>query len=403
MPASTPANVDEARWTQAYRYAAQHSPYYRELFANLGLSPDEPPALEELPLTDKATLSERNLDFLCVPRERVVETVTTSGSTGHPLLWMLTANDLDRLARNEEQSFTCAGLTPRDRVLITVTLDRCFVAGLAYWLGLQRIGCEVVRPGPSSPEMTADLVARVRPTVLVGVPTYLMRVAEIARQHGQSVRVDKLVCVGEPLRQADGALNRLGRALAEAWSARVHASYGITELANSTCECEHGCGGHVHTDQLIVECVDGEIVATTLGVEAMPLIRYRTGDCAELFTEPCACGRVEPRIGPILARKNQMLKVKGASVYPSTIKAALDERPDLGAYVLIARAREELSDEIEVVYTGEADERAAAHLVKGRARVTPHFRRADAAEVEALQMPADSRKRRWFVDLREPR
>jgi phenylacetate-coenzyme A ligase PaaK-like adenylate-forming protein len=124
-------NLDET-----LRYAAKHSPFYREAFRELkGI-----PRFEDVPIIDKRTLSERNLDFLCVPRERVAEIVTTSGTTGHPILYMLTDADLRRLGENERQSFECAGLTASDTVLVAVTLDRCFIAGLAYWLGLRQLG-----------------------------------------------------------------------------------------------------------------------------------------------------------------------------------------------------------------------------------------------------------------------
>ena len=85
-------------------------------------------------------MSAHNLDFLCVPRERVVEIVTTSGTTGQPLLWMLTEADVRRLAQNERLSFSYAGLAANDTVLVAVAMDRCFMAGLAYWLGLRELG-----------------------------------------------------------------------------------------------------------------------------------------------------------------------------------------------------------------------------------------------------------------------
>ncbi len=133
-------------WPETFRYAKTHSPFYRAQFRGLKSIPH----LEDLPTVDKAVLSIRNADFLCVPRQRIAEIVTTSGTTGKPLLWMLTDSDVKRLALNEKISFECAGLTPRDTVLVAVALDRCFIAGLAYWQGLRELGCAVVRVGASS-------------------------------------------------------------------------------------------------------------------------------------------------------------------------------------------------------------------------------------------------------------
>src|SRR5262249_48279703 len=128
--------VFEDLWAQTFRYAAEYSPFYRERFRGM----NDVPTLESLPTMDKQILSERNLDFLCLPRERIIEIVTTSGTTGKPLLWMLTESDVRRLALNERLSFECAGLTAGDTVLVAVALDRCFMAGLAYWLGLRELG-----------------------------------------------------------------------------------------------------------------------------------------------------------------------------------------------------------------------------------------------------------------------
>ena len=139
-------------WEETYQYAARHSPYYRQLFGHSTAVP----SIGEVPTVDKIVLSERNLDFLCVPRERVVEIVTTSGTTGQPLLWMLTEADVRRLTSNEKISFECAGLTARDTVLVAVAMDRCFLAGLAYALGLRELGCAVARVGPASPLLVLE-------------------------------------------------------------------------------------------------------------------------------------------------------------------------------------------------------------------------------------------------------
>src|SRR5690349_4299917 len=106
----------EELWAQTFRYAAERSPYYKQLFEKT----HKVPAIETVATVDKRILSEHNLDFLCVPRERIVEVVTTSGTTGNPLQWMLTDSDLERLGENERMSFDCAGLTAADTALLAV-------------------------------------------------------------------------------------------------------------------------------------------------------------------------------------------------------------------------------------------------------------------------------------------
>ena len=397
-------------WSATFRYAATHSPYYRELFRGMkGI-----PAIETIPTCDKSILSERNLEFLCVPRERVIEIVTTSGTTGHPLLWMLTEADLRRLGENERLSFGCAGLTANDTVLVAVAMDRCFMAGLAYWLGLREVGCGVVRSGASSPTLVLEMIQRAQPTVIVGVPSFLRLVAEKARESGIDLgnsSVKKAICIGEPIRDRALALNASGRVIEQAWGAKVYSTYGVTELANSLCECDSGVGGHLHEEQLHLEIVDddgkpvaagetGEVAATTFGVEAMPVIRYRTGDCAVLFLDPCTCGRKSPRLGPIVGRKHQKLKFKGTSLFPSTLAAVLEESEGVESFVVLARKESELSDAIEVLVHGSVSVSELREVMQARAKIVPQIREATREEIELLQMPPQARKRRTFVDLR---
>lgn len=394
----------------AFHHAVTHAPFYQQSFRHLRGEF----SWNDLPTLDKKSLSERNLDFLCVPRERVVEIVTTSGTTGQPLLWMLTEADVKRLAANERISFDCAGLCAADTVLVAVAMDRCFMAGLAYWLGLREIGCGIVRTGASSPLLVLEMIQRVQPTAIVGVPSFLRLVAEKAREAGVELKksgLKKLICIGEPIRDAAWQLNYSGAALEAAWGARGYSTYGVTELANSLCECEAGRGGHLHEDQLYLEILDeagqavadgevGEVVATTLGVEAMPMIRYRTGDCAALFRESCSCGRSTPRLGPIIGRKNQKLKFKGTSLYPATLAAVLEQSAGVESFVIVARQENELSDAIEVLVHGSALVAELREAFQARAKIVPQIRHATRQEIESLQLPPQARKRRTFVDLR---
>ncbi|HEY5041660.1 MAG TPA: AMP-binding protein [Verrucomicrobiae bacterium] len=400
----------EQAWPAAFHYAKKYSPFYRETFRGLkGVL-----RLEDLPTIDKKVLSERNLDFLCVPRRQIAEIVTTSGTTGKPLLWMLTETDVKRLAVNEKISFECAGLTPRDTVLVAVSLDRCFIAGLAYWQGLRELGCAVVRVGASSSMLVLEMIERIQPTAIVAVPSFLRVIAEKARETKFNLKncsVTRAVCIGEPIRDSSFALNASGRVIEKAWGAKVFSTYGVTELANSLCECDAGRGGHLHDEQLHLEILDdagnilpdgevGEAVATTFGVEAMPLIRYRTGDCAAIFSAKCRCGRRTPRLGPIVGRKNQKLKLKGTSLFPSTLQAVLEQAAGVENFVIIARKENELSDSVEVLIRGSAKAAALREAIQARAKIAPQIRHGSSSEIEKLQLPPDARKRRTFVDLR---
>lgn len=416
------AAIQRRAWDRTLRYALARSPFDRERLRRAGVSLKKmiPLArISEIPTIGKEAMYEDPKAFLCVPRRNIVDIVTTSGSTGQPVVHMLSESDLRRLALNEYHSFRCAGLTASDTVVLAVTLDRCFMAGMAYFLGLRMLGCAVVRVGPATPVMHLELIQRTQATAVVGVPSFLCLLADKAAETGlnlASLSVRKLVCIGEPIRQPDWSLNHAGELIAWQWNARVFSTYGNTELASSLCECEAGRGGHLHPALLHLEAIDdagqpvpegqvGELTATTFGVEAMPLIRYRTGDCAAIYREPCACGRRTLRIGPIVGRKGQKLKLKGTTIFPSTLKAVLDAASEVESYVIIARRGDNDSDLVEVRLacggTGKPTLDRLRERFQGMAKVAPELTLATAAEIESLQMPEGTRKRRYFVDLRD--
>ncbi len=406
---------------ETVRYVAQRSPFYREAFRRDGVRAEMIRSVGDLEMiapTCKEDLAAHTEEFHCVSREETADIVTTSGTTGRPVIYPLTRGDVARLAQNERLSFTCAGITPGDTVLVAVTLDKCFMAGMAYYEGIKLLGATAVRVGSGSPAMLVDMVKRLGATAIVSVPSFLARVAEYARDRGidtASLGVKRLVCIGEPVRGASFELNNLGGRIADAWSAKVYSTYGATEVAGSLCECEAGCGGHLHPALLHVEILDddgrrvepggiGEVVATTIGVDALPLVRFRTGDVSFLVSERCPCGRYTPRIGPILGRKNEMLKFKGTTVFPTSVYNVLDSISNVMDYVLVATASTELSDELEVVAAVSNDSADAmaeiAERLKGALKVTPRIRFASSDQLAAARGSDGYRKKRLFVDRR---
>ncbi|MCC7374799.1 MAG: AMP-binding protein [Verrucomicrobiales bacterium] len=423
MSAAEIAAMQREAWRETLSYVRHSSPFYRRWLGDCGLSKGSRPGLDQrhkIPTVDKQVVSEQASALLCVPGKQVVDIVTTSGSTGQPLVWQLTESDLKRLAANEYLSFSCAGLTASDTVALAVTLDRCCMAGLAYFMGLRRLGAAVARVGPASPAMALDVLRRTGATAVVGVPSFLSQIwqrALSAVSGGPEIAVKVAVGIGEPIRDSEFRLNTTGEAISAGDRIRAASSYGVTELASSACECEAGRGSHVHSQLLHLEALDeqgrplpdgvvGELTATTFGVEAMPLIRYRTGDCAAMYYGRCECGRRTPRVGPIVGRKSQKLKFKGVTLFPSTLKSILDSTAGVGAYVIVAHRDGPLSDRVEVKLTCQGDpesvRRELRERFRGEAKVVPALSVAPVSEVEALQMPEGARKRRYFVDLRTP-
>ena len=345
-------SFQEARLHEAIDYAYTNSAFYRELFDSCKIRPADIRTIEDLrrlPVTTKQDLQLRNKDFLCVDSSQIVDYVTTSGTLGEPVVFALTENDLDRLGYNELSSFTMAGCSRNDIMQLMTTIDRRFMAGLAYWLGARALGMGVIRVGNGIPELQWNTINSIHPTVCMCVPSFLMKLIAFAEENGidyRSCSLRKAICIGEALRQPDGNLTTLGSRIHEKWpELELYSTYASTEMQASFTECSCHCGNHVPADLIIVEFLDdegnpvaegesGEVTITTLGVEGMPLVRFRTGDICIHYDSPCACGRNSTRLSSVIGRKGQMIKFKGTTLYPPALFDILDNIPEVKSYVV---------------------------------------------------------------------
>ncbi len=401
-------------------YLAGHSPFYRSMFADLDVRPEDISCqadLAKLPFTCKDDLENRYDEFLAVEQEEIVDICLTSGTTGKSVAMQQSSGDLERLAYNEELSFRAAGFSSADRVLVAVASDRCFMAGLAYFLGLTRIKSTVLRGGSGNASLTAELIRNFRPSALVGVPSLLLNVGKRLQREGiEPARqgIKRIVCIGEPVRNRDFTLSLLGVGLEELWHCRVFGTYASTEMATSFTDCASGAGGHLLPELMIIEIVDengapvphgtfGEVVATPLGVTGMPLLRFKTGDIATLHADPCSCGRNTHRLGPVIGRKSQMLKCLGTTVYPPAIFTVLQGMHGVCGYYIEVESEFALSDRIRVV-VGSSDSSLSSSFVAERIaasiRVKPEVVIVPPEEILKVTIRDDKRKPVIFFDKR---
>lgn len=405
-------------------YLAAHSPYYQRLFAEHHIDPAAIRTiadLQQLPFTEKADLQRFNDDFRCVPKEDIIDYITTSGTLGEPVVFGCTEADLQRLAYNEHKSFACAGLHKGDILQLMTTIDKRFMAGLAYWMGIRRMGASIIRVGNGIPELQWDTILRLHPTAIMCVPSFILRLIEYAEQHDIDYRhssIRKIIGIGEGLRDQQFQLNLLGQRIHDKWpEVELYATYSSTEMSATFSECEHACGGHVHPELIIVEIIGeddkpvpdgepGEIVITTLGVEGMPLLRFRTGDIAAKVVAPCACGRNSYRLTPLIGRKHNMIKLKGTTIYPPAINDVLDNTPFVGNYVVVVRHSDAGTDEVIVrvslrdfIGNDEAVKQLKDHF-RSRLRVAPVVEVLPADVIQQINFPAKSRKPVKFIDER---
>lgn len=402
---------------QHIRYCQEQSPYYRKKLA--GLTPEDYSVanIAELPLTGKDDLSGQNDAFFAAPPEKAVDLVFTSGTTGYPVQIAYTEKDLQRLTENEQRSLSATGLSAEDTVLLTCTMDRCFIAGLAYFFGVRAIGAAAVRNGLGTLESHAEILKRTNATAIIGVPTFLRKLAGYLIGEGvdpRSLPVKRLICIGEPLRNAAMEPLQVARDLEFLWEASVHSTYASSETITSFCECEAQQGGHLLDDLGIVEIIDdagrvlphgeiGEVVMTPLQMEGTPLLRFRTGDISFLIDEPCSCGRTTPRLGPILGRRQQMMKISGTTLYPQAVFNALDEIGSISEYYIEVEPRDELSDHLRIVLSPQDSEtlpEGVMDRLQARLRVKPELTILTEGEVRAKVFAKGSRKPIRFFDQR---
>ena len=411
--------LQEKRFRDHLVYCSKHSPYYQKILKDLCID-FERITLEqlcELPFTEKSDLEKYNNDFCAVSPVRIVDIVLSSGTTGCPTRIMYTDYDLNRLAYNEQKSFAGCGITAEDIVLLTCTMDRCFVAGLAYFLGIRSLGATAIRNGLNTLESQKDIILRMNPSVIVGVPTFLKKLGLYLQNNKidpAKTTVSKLVCIGEPLRNQNLELLKIGLDLEEIWQAKAFSTYASTETVTTFCECTAQQGGHLHPDLAIVEIVDengkvlssgdtGEVVVTPLSVEGMPLVRFKTGDISFLIIDQCPCGRHSSRLGPILGRKKQMLKVRGTTLYPQSIFSALEEINGIDDYYIIVSSETDLSDDITIyvsVNENLCNSERIQNKLQSRLRVKPAVIITNKEKLAQQVYTPESRKPVRFIDRR---
>ncbi|MFA8451730.1 MAG: phenylacetate--CoA ligase family protein [Bacteroidales bacterium] len=401
------------------------STYYRNLFKQNLIDPQSIQTLEDLqkiPTTDKDQLQANNWDFLCVDKNEIVEYTSTSGSLGNPVIIALTEKDLKRLALNEYFSYQEMDANSSDIFQLALTLDKQFMAGMAYYQGCNMLGAAAIRTGPGNPSMQWDNIQNLGTQVIVVVPSFLLKLIDYAKKNGIDYRkssLKKAICIGEGIRDAEFQWNTLGKRIHELWpELQVYSTYASTEMQTAFTECSQGNGGHLHYELLIAEVLDdygkvlpfgqiGELVITTLDVEGMPLLRYRTGDLCYLTNKKCNCGRESLRISPIIGRKKQMIKFKGTTLFPPLIFDTLNQIPYIEDYLVILTDNDIYTDELEVAVSCKDSfhkKEAIAQIevfLQSKLKVRPKVRLETLDWIQKRQKIGIGRKLSKLLDLRE--
>lgn len=420
-PQADIVRLQEQKLHELLRYLQAYSPFYQRKFRAENIIIENIKSLEDLQkisVTTKTDIQLYNEDFFCVSPAKIRDYATTSGTLGDPVTFGLTDADLDRLAYNEMISFQCAGIESGHVVQLMTTLDRRFMAGLAYFLGLRKLGASTIRVGAGIPQLQWDSVLKYKPAYLVGVPSFLLKMIEYAEENHidyKNSSVKGVICIGEALRTADLKPTILAQRIREKWDIELFSTYASTEMSTAFTECRQFQGGHHHPELIITEILDdanrpvaagelGELTVTTLGVEGLPLLRFKTGDLVRLHNQPCGCGRNTYRIGPVEGRKQHMIKYKGTTLYPPAMHDVLAMFEEIRLHLIEISTNEIGTDEIliRIHSTDESDHFQAKikDAFRAKLRVTPHILIESFESLQKIVFNSLSRKPVTFIDKR---
>lgn len=370
-------------------------PFYRKAMRERGVNPEGIRSLGDLarlPFTTRQDLRD-NYPFglLAVSPEEIVRMQASSGTTGKPILSLYSAADVELWTETMARTLTSGSVTRGDVVQIAFSYG-LFTGGLGFHYGAERIGAAVIPASSGHTKRQVLLMKDLGTTALCCTPSYALVLAETALEMGIDLSEARL---------------RVGFFGAEPWTGQMRAeiesklgiaaldTYGLTEVIGPgvSAECLHRCGMHINEDHFLPEVIDpasgepvprgqsGELVLTTLTKEALPLIRYRTGDITSLSPEPCPCGRTLVRMEKVTGRTDDMLTVGGVKLFPSQIEAILLRFEGVDPHYQIIVEREGVLDNLQIRV--EISKAAFAELL-GETRRLQSVERAIRAEIESV-------------------
>jgi phenylacetate-CoA ligase len=354
MPVEQRAELQRARLGDLVQRLKRVEGYWAEKLADVIPGDD----LERFPFTTKQELLESYpYGLLAVPLEETVRIHASSGTRHKPTIVAYTRGDIELFADVNARSICCAGATPEDVVHVAYGYG-LFTGGLGLHYGVERLGATAVPASGGNSGFQVQLLADLGARGICCTPSFCYLLAERAAEEDALERI-KLrygVLGAEPWSES------LRLKIEQAWGDFDACDiYGLSEVIGPgvAMECRENKGGlHVFDDHFQPEVVDpetgeptdglGELVLTTLTKEALPVIRYRTGDVTQLLPGECSCGRTHTRIARFSGRVDDMLVIRGVNVFPSAIEAALLEHPGVaGQYAIVVDRRETLT-ELEV-------------------------------------------------------
>ncbi len=420
-PVSTPEELkalqcDRLKWSVAHAY--HNNEYYRRKFQAACVGPDDLHSVEDLrrfPLLDKEEV-QRNYPFglRCVPFADIVRIHASSGTTGKKTVVYYTQKDIDDWMEMYVRCFRMAGLTRDDRFQLMAGYG-LWTAGVGFQLGSERMGMLTVPAGPGNIELQLELMMDLRTTCIGSTSSFALAIAEEIAARGIRDKLALRTVILGSERTSDQLIQQVRDLL----NVEVFDCPGMTELygPGTGLDCRYHQGLHWYGDYFILEVVDpatgeplpegeeGELVATTLIKEAMPMIRYRTRDVCRLIPGPCPCGSVHPRTSRLLGRVDDMFKFRGVAIFPGQIEHVLAGVPGVGVEYQVLLQRDRGRDAM-VLRVERLPEEAKIPAPELEARISQRMKERLGAtpQVELVPhkgLPRSEKKTKRVLDMRE--
>jgi phenylacetate-CoA ligase len=352
--------IKQKRLRHTLKYVYENSEFYRRKFNGIDLDKITPETISKLPFTTKQELRDAYpLKICCVPKERIVRIQMSGGTTGQPVIVPYTRRDVEQWKEMMLRAFEIAGITQKDVIQITPAFG-LWNGGFGFHFAADAINAFVIPIGAGNTRNQIRFMIDFGTTVLCATASYPMRIAEVAEELGikpAELPVEKMLLGAEPW--SDEMRSRIE----ETFEARTYDIPGLTEMGGVGTvgfECPLRRGLHMWEDNYIVEVVDpktgevldegeeGEIVYTAINREAMPLIRYRSGEISEIVSkERCECGIEHMTLRRIKGRTDDMIIHSGAKFYPSDVERIL-------AGYGITQYKIEVGSEVRVLFEGDS-------------------------------------------------
>jgi phenylacetate-CoA ligase len=378
---------------------AKNSRFYGGHFR--GVEADDIKTAEDflkLPFTEKDDLrGAYPLGLQAADDEKIVRIHSSSGTTGAPVIIPYTKKDVDDWADMFARCYRTAGVTPLDRVHITPGYG-LWTAGIGFQLGAERLGATAIPMGPGNTDKQLKMMEDLKSTVLCATSSYALLLAEEIGRRGLKGKINiKKGVIG-----SERWGKKMRERIAGELDAELYDIYGLTEIYGPGIgiSCGYECGIHMWTDYFYYELIDpgtgenveegeiGELVITTLKKEGAPLIRYRTHDLTRELPGECPCGCGFPRIDAIIGRSDDMVKVKGAIIYPGMADAVLAVVDGVGSEYRITIDRLNGKDVLRLFFeTALTDGDGIGELEK---RVETAFKSGTGVTPESKAVPMGS-------------